>query len=269
MRYKYKITLEYDGTSYRGWQTQKNARSVQDTLTDAAEKLFGTKVDVQGAGRTDAGVHALAQVAHLDTSQQLPPKKIREGLNDLLPSNINILRVEEVPISFHARHYAEARSYLYIISKQRTAFRKRYVWWVRDQLDIEKMRSACGLFQGFHDFSSFSDKRLDKDASTKVKLDVAEIMEEGDHIVLRFVGSHFLWKMVRRMVGILVEVGRGNLSYNDVKKMMDQPSDIPAKHTAPPSGLFLEQVFYDGDTEKPAGQGWPFFTRRPAGKKVS
>src|SRR5512137_2972388 len=97
--HKYKITLEYDGTSYRGWQTQKNARSVQDTLTDAAEKLFGTKVDVQGAGRTDAGVHALAQVAHLDTAKQLPPRTIREGMNDLLPSNINIIRVEEVPVS--------------------------------------------------------------------------------------------------------------------------------------------------------------------------
>jgi tRNA pseudouridine38-40 synthase len=257
VRYKYKIILEYDGTSYRGWQTQKNAKSVQDTLTDAAEKLFGTKTDIQGAGRTDAGVHALAQVAHLDTEKQLPPRTIREGLNDLLPSNINILRVDEVPVSFHARHYAEARSYLYIISKRRSAFRKRYVWWVRDKLDIEKMRSACGLFQGFLDFTSFADKRLEKDASTKVKLDVAEIMEEGDHIVLRFVGSHFLWKMVRRMVGILVEVGRGNLAYNDVKKMLEQHSDIPAKHTAPPSGLFLEQVFYDGDKEKPAGQGWP------------
>lgn len=269
MRYKYKITLEYDGTSYRGWQTQKNARSVQDTLVRAAEKLFGTKVDIQGAGRTDAGVHALAQAAHLDTTIQLPPRKIREGLNDLLPSNINILHVEEAPISFHARHYAEARSYLYIISKQRTAFRKRYVWWVRDLLDVEKMRSACSLFQGFHDFSSFADKRLDKDASTKVKIAVAEILEAGDHIVLRFVGSHFLWKMVRRMVGILVEVGRGNLSYNDVREILEKHSDIPAKHTAPPSGLFLEQVFYDGNIEKPVGHAWPFFSRRPAGKKES
>ena len=247
---KYKITIEYDGTSYRGWQTQLNAKSVQGTLIDAAQKLFGEKVEVQGAGRTDAGVHALGQVAHMGTTKIMPPRKIREGLNDLLPSNINILRVEEVPVSFHARHYAQARSYVYVISKHRTAFGKRYVWWVRDVLDIEKMRSACNLFEGFHDFASFADKRLDKDASTKVKLESAEMQEIGDLIVLRFVGSHFLWKMVRRMVGIIVEVGRGNLTYRDVKKLLEQPSDLPAKHTAPPSGLFLERVIYEGDTEK-------------------
>lgn len=266
MTYKYKIILEYDGTSYHGWQSQKNARSVQDTLIGAAEKLFGSKVDIQGAGRTDAGVHALGQVAHLGAAKAMPPRKIREGLNDLLPSNINILRVDEVPISFHARHYAEARSYLYIISKQRTAFRKRYVWWVKDHLDVEKMRSVCGLFTGFRDFTSFADKRMDKDASAKVKLDSVEIAEEGDLILLRFVGSHFLWKMVRRIVGIMVEVGRGNLSNGDVKKMMDQPSEAPARHTAPPSGLFLEQVFYDGD--KPAAPSLPFVTPRRT-RKVS
>ena len=257
--HKYKITLEYDGTSYRGWQTQKNARSIQDTLADAAAKLFEIKVDIQGAGRTDAGVHALAQVAHMGTSKPMHPKKIMEGLNDRLPSNINVLSVEEVPVSFHARHYATGRSYLYIISKQRTSFGKRYVWWVRDALDVKKMRSACKFLEGFHDFVSFADKRMEKDASTKVKLDVADIVEKGDLIFLRFVGSHFLWKMVRRMVGILVEVGRENLSPQDVKKMIDQPSELPAKYTAPPSGLFLERIFYEGDAEKPPVQGTPFF----------
>jgi tRNA pseudouridine38-40 synthase len=256
---KYKITIEYDGTSYRGWQTQMNAKSVQDTVIQAAEKLFGEKVELQGAGRTDAGVHALGQVAHVGTKKTMPPRKIMEGLNDLLPSNINILDVEEVPVSFHARHYATARSYLYIISKHRTAFGKRYVWWVRDALDIEKMRAVCALFEGFHDFSSFVDKRLDKDASTKVKLDSVDISEAGDLIILRVVGSHFLWKMVRRMIGIIVEVGRGNLTYRDVKKMIEQPSDLPAKHTAPPSGLFLERVFYEGDAEKPAQTARLFF----------
>jgi len=261
--HKYKITLEYDGTSYRGWQTQKNARSVQDTLINAAEKLFGESVEIQGAGRTDAGVHALGQVAHLGTAKSMPPRKIMEGLNDLLPSNINILSIEEVPISFHARHYAVMRSYLYIISKHRTAFGKRYVWWVRDALDIDKMRSACSLFEGFHDFASFADKRLDKDASTKVKLEVADIREVGDLIVMRFAGSHFLWKMVRRMVGIIVEAGRGNLTTRDIKNMLAQHSgplaELPAKHTAPPSGLFLERVLYEGDAEKPAKPGGLFF----------
>jgi tRNA pseudouridine38-40 synthase len=250
--HKYKITLEYDGTSYRGWQSQKNARSVQETLMHAAGKLFGEEVEIQGAGRTDAGVHALAQVAHVGTTKTVPVRKIQEGLNDLLPSNINILDVEEVPVSFHARHYAVSRSYIYIISKQRTAFGKRYVWWVRDKLDVKQMQRAGSIFQGFHDFVSFADKRMDKDASTKVKLETVEVKEVDDLIILRFVASHFLWKMVRRMAGILVEVGRGNMTPQDVETMLEQPSDSPAKYTAPPSGLFLEHVFYEGDAEKRA-----------------
>jgi tRNA pseudouridine38-40 synthase len=256
--HKYKITLEYDGTSYRGWQSQKNARSVQDTIIHAAEKLFGEEVEIQGAGRTDAGVHALAQVAHLGAASGMPARKILEGLNDLLPSNINILDVEEVSVSFHARHYAIARSYIYLISKHRTAFGKRYVWWVRDKLDAKKMQTAGRIFQGFHDFVSFADKRMDKDASTKVKLDTAEVREVDDLIILRVVGSHFLWKMVRRMAGILVEVGRGNLTPQDVEAMLEQTSHLPAEHTAPPSGLFLEHVFYEGDAEKKAKPGGLF-----------
>ncbi len=257
--HKYKITLEYDGTSYRGWQSQKNARSVQDTLIHAAEKLFGEPVEIQGAGRTDAGVHALAQVAHLGTTKTMPLQKITEGLNDLLPSNINILDVEEVPISFHARHYALGRSYIYIISKQRTAFGKRYVWWIRDRLDVKKMQRAGHIFQGLHDFASFADKRMDKDRSTKVKIDSVELREADRFIILRIVGSHFLWKMVRRIVGVLVEVGRGTLAPRDVEAMLAAPSDLPAKHTAPPSGLFLEHIFYEGDTEKPDKRGRLFF----------
>jgi tRNA pseudouridine38-40 synthase len=182
-----------------------------------------------------------------------------EGLNDLLPSNINILDVEEVPVSFHARHYAIARSYLYIISKQRTAFGKRYVWWVRDKLDVKKMQNAGRIFQGFHDFVSFADKRMDKDASTKVKVDAVEVKEVDGLIILRVVGSHFLWKMVRRMAGILVEVGRGTLTPRNVEEMLEQPSDLPAKRTAPPSGLFLEHVSYEGDAEKPVKTGRLFF----------
>ncbi|MCX5840643.1 MAG: tRNA pseudouridine synthase A, partial [Deltaproteobacteria bacterium] len=127
---RYKLTLEYDGTSYSGWQTQKNARSVQGTLIRAAQAIFGQAVDIQGAGRTDAGVHALGQVAHLETAGTLPPQKILHGLNDHLPSNINVLKVESVHARFHARHQAVARTYIYLISKYRTAFGKRYVWWV-------------------------------------------------------------------------------------------------------------------------------------------
>jgi len=248
---RYRLTIEYDGTGYSGWQTQKNARSVQGTLIQAVQQLFGQEVDLQGAGRTDAGVHALAQIAHLETAKDLPPKKIMEGLNDRLPSNINILRAEKVDARFHARHHAVSRTYLYIVSRHRTAFGKRYVWWVRDPLNVEKMQAASLIFQGFHDFISFADKRFDKETSTRVKLDRIDITMLEGLICFRMTGSHFLWKMVRRMVGILVEVGRGTLTVRDVEGMLTAFSETPAKYTAPPSGLFLMQVQYEGDREDP------------------
>ncbi len=248
---KYKLTIEYDGTSYRGWQTQLNARSIQATLLDAAKKILGHNIELQGAGRTDAGVHALAQVAHISADRKMRPQILLEGLNDLLPSNINVKKIEEALSDFHARHHAKMRSYLYIISKRRTAFGKRYVWWIKDRLDMNRMRDIIELFRGFHDFASFADKRYDKGASTLVKLHSVEIHEVGELIVIRIVASHFLWKMVRRMVGITVEAGRGNLFPPDIKRMLTGKSEIPATFTAPPSGLFLEQVLYEGDALKP------------------
>ena len=245
--YKYKLTLEYDGTGYSGWQVQKNARSIQGTLIDAARELFGTEVEVQGAGRTDAGVHALAQVAHLDAPRRLPLQRLLHGLNDLLPAPINVLKVEEAPADFHARHMALGRSYLYLISRSRTAFGKRYVWWVKDALDLGRMEVAAEIFRGFHDFASFADKRIDKHLSTEVKIDRAEVVASGELIAFRIVGSHFLWKMVRRLAGILVEAGRGTLSPAEVERMLTNASEIPARCTAPPSGLFLAQVLYEGD----------------------
>jgi tRNA pseudouridine38-40 synthase len=248
---KYKITLEYDGTNYNGWQSQKNAKSIQATILRAAEMVLGETVEIQGAGRTDAGVHALAQVAHLETSKKISPQKLLFGLNDHLPASINILHVKEVPLSFHARHHAIKRSYIYLISKERTAFGKKYVWWVKDTLDLKNMRDIYPLFSGFHDFVSFADKRRDKNASTLVKIEFIEVKSLDALIVFRIVASHFLWKMVRRIVGILVEAGRGNLSRRDVEQIFISPSDVPARYTAPPSGLFLEKVFYEGDALKP------------------
>ncbi len=249
--YKYKITLEYDGTGYRGWQTQKNARSIQGTLLEAAIKILGKDIDLQGAGRTDAGVHALAQVAHIAAARKLKPQQLLEGMNDLLPASINIRKVETAPGDFHARHHAKIRSYLYLISKHRTAFGKRYVWWIKDTLNVDSMLTTIKLFRGFHDFASFADKRLDKNESTLVNLSATELYEFNDLISLRIVGSHFLWKMVRRMVGITVEVGRGNMRPSAVQEMLTSLSDLPAKYTAPPSGLFLEQVLYEGENQTP------------------
>jgi tRNA pseudouridine38-40 synthase len=245
--HKYKITLEYDGTNYSGWQTQKNAKSIQETVNKAAQKFLSTPVEIQGAGRTDAGVHALAQVAHLEAAPKINPETLRIGLNDNLPASINILNVENAPARFHARHHATSRSYLYLISRRRTAFGKRYVWWIKDKLDVNKIQQALRVFSGFHDFASFADKRMDKDVSTQVNIEQVQLKEFGDIIALRIVGSHFLWKMVRRITGIAAEAGRGKFQVREIEQMLHSYSNIPAQYTAPPSGLFLERVLYEGD----------------------
>lgn len=244
---RFKLYIEYEGTRYSGWQMQKNSRTVQGILLDAAEKIFkDSKPDIQGSGRTDSGVHALCQIAHLEVKTMLAPEIIRMKLNDLLPGDINILEVEKTYPKFHARHDAVSRIYLYQISRRRTAFGKPLVWWIKDELDFQRMKRAAAAFIGMHDFASFADD--DKtEKSTKVLLENISMREEGDLILIRIQGSHFLWKMVRRMVGVIAGIGRGKLSEKDIVQFLNKKSDIPAKLTAPPSGLFLEQVLYKGD----------------------
>src|SRR5947207_1481005 len=146
---RFKLLIEYAGTRYSGWQIQKNARTVQGELDRAARIVTGRKdFELYGSGRTDAGVHALAQVAHLDVSSSLPPETLRRRMNDELPADINILTATIVPHRFHARHDAVARRYIYQIATRRTAFAKAYVWWVKDALDVERMRHAAQAFVG-------------------------------------------------------------------------------------------------------------------------
>lgn len=242
---RFKIFIEYEGTRYSGWQRQENAKTIQGTIVKSAREIFGDDfIDFQGSGRTDSGVHALEQVAHLDAKTVLAPEIIRMKLNDLLPHDINILEVEKASQNFHARHNAKTRSYLYQISKRRTAFGKYFVWWIKDKLDFKLMESAANLFIGMHDFSSFSDDDPEE-KSTKVLIDNIQLKEDGDLILIRIVGSHFIWKMVRRIVGVLVEVGRGKKLEKDILEYLNHKSDEVAKLTAPPSGLFLEKVLYE------------------------
>ncbi len=244
---RFKLTIEYAGTRYSGWQIQKNARTVQGELARAIEEATGTReFELYGSGRTDAGVHALRQIAHLDVGARMPPDTLRRRVNDLLPSDINVLRIDPVPHRFHARHDAVARSYIYQVARRRTAFAKPFVWWVRDPLDLEAMRAAATRLVGRHDFRSFSDD--DPEAkSTEVVLESLDLYEDGDLILVHVEGSHFIWRMVRRVVGVLVAVGRGELSPADVERFLRERSDVPATLTAPASGLFLERVYYPGD----------------------
>ncbi len=244
---RFKVHIEYEGTRYHGWQIQKNARTVQGAIAEAMHKVFRTsEFEFHGSGRTDAGVHALHQTAHLEVQTVLAPEIIRMKLNDELPADINILEVEKAPPNFHARHDAVARSYLYQISRRRTALGKRFVWWIKDELNLPRMQEASRHFVGMKDFRSFTDLEPDE-TSTKVLIYTAEWKEDGDLLLFRLTGSHFIWKLVRRIVGVLVEVGRGGMSPNDLEAMFRQRSTIPAGLTAPPSGLFLERVLYTGE----------------------
>jgi len=244
---RFKLYLEYEGTRYSGWQLQKNARTVQGELADAIGKVLGTaEFELYGSGRTDAGVHALQQVAHLEAKTMLAPEILKRKINDELPADINVLEVEKAPPRFHARHDAVSRSYLYQISRRRTALGKRYVWWIKDELDMNAMKKAGGMFVGMKNLQSFTADDQEE-MSTKVEVETVQIEECGHLILIRIVGSHFLWKMVRQIVGVIVEIGRGKLSVNDLQGYLTSVSDVPAKLTAPPSGLFLERVTYKGD----------------------
>jgi tRNA pseudouridine38-40 synthase len=251
---RFKLTIEYAGTRYSGWQIQKNARTVQGEIERAVYEATDVRdFELYGSGRTDAGVHALAQVAHLDIDTTTTPELLRRRVNDALPSDINILRVEKVRHKFHARHDATARSYVYHVARRRTAFAKPFVWWVKDDVDIDRMRAAAARFVGLHDFQSFSDDDPDE-KSTQVLVDMLEIHEDGDLILVHIEGSHFIWKMVRRLIGVLVEIGRGGLSEADAVAMLTERSAMPARLTAPASGLFLERVYYEGDPRDAAVQ---------------
>jgi tRNA pseudouridine38-40 synthase len=255
---RFKLVLEYAGTRYSGWQKQKNARTVQGDLEYAiAEVLGDERFECQGSGRTDAGVHALMQVAHLEARVTLPLETFRRRVNDALPPDINVLGIHKAPHRFHARHHAVGRSYLYQVATRRTAFAKPFVWWVKEPIDLDLMQDAASRFAGMHDFRSFSDDDPDE-KSTAVLIDEISIGEDGDLLLIRVTGSHFLWKMVRRMVGVLVEIGRGGLPPAEVERFLHESSAVPARLTAPSSGLFLERVFYDGDR-----RDWPLIAAIP------
>src|SRR5256885_15213714 len=184
---RFKLTIEYAGTRYSGWQIQKNAKTVQGEI-DRAVRTVTKRADFElyGSGRTDAGVHALAQVAHLDVVTALPPETLARRLNDELPADINILDAAGVPHRFHARHDAVARRYLYQIATRRTAFAKAFVWWVKEPIDIGRMQQGAAAFVGFKNFEAFaeSDGTESADRSTHVLVDRLDIEESGDLVLI-------------------------------------------------------------------------------------
>lgn len=247
----FKLILEYDGSKFSGWQQQINARTVQGELIQAVEDLFHTQVDVQGAGRTDAGVHALGQVAHLKfrgKPTRLSPPQILQELNARLPSSIAVIEAAEAPPRFHARHDALSRAYFYQVSTRKAALSKKYVWWVKEPLEVPRMQAAAALIAGRHDFAAFRAADPSKPGeSTIVVVDSAEVAMDEHLIVFRIEASHFLWKMVRRLAGVLVKIGKGDLTIDEFRGLLEVKSKLKAEvaaWTAPASGLFLEGIRY-------------------------
>jgi tRNA pseudouridine38-40 synthase len=216
----------------------------------AAKDVLNADVEMQGAGRTDAGVHALGQVAHMKVSVpvRLKADAILKRMNDALPADIVILDLEPAPRNFHARHDAVSRIYVYQISARKQAFMKKYVWWVKEPLDVAAMQRTAELLIGRHDFVCFRAEDASRPHEpTVVVVEKAEVTVEEDVITLRIEASHFLWRMVRRLVGTLVKVGIGEIREQDFQKLLDGKSDPRldvAAWTAPASGLFLEHVRY-------------------------
>ncbi len=254
---RFKLLIEYAGTRYSGWQIQKNARTVAGEIERAVFAATGRReFELYGSGRTDAGVHAIGQVAHLDIYTELTPELLRRKVNDELPADIHIRTASKAPHKFHARHDAIERSYMYQISTRRTAFGKPFVWWIREPLSVDAMRQAAGAFIGMQNFDAFTaDDPEEK--STRVLVDAVEIVEAGALILIRVRGSHFLWKMVRRMVGVLAAVGRGEIEARSAARFLEPSQKSDARTTAaalaaPAAGLFLEAVRYKG--EPPIGE---------------
>lgn len=244
---RFRLLLEFDGSNYSGWQRQGEAkvRTMQGALLKAAAELFATTaLDIQGSGRTDAGVHALEYTAHLEVITTIPPATIKARLNELLPANLVVLAVEEVHPRFHARHHCLGRSYLYRVARRKTAFARHYSWSVPEELDLPAMQAAAQAFTGMHDFLAFAEKSETK-KSTKVLINALTVNEEEGVLLFRVVGSHFLWHLVRRLVAVLVEVGRGRLTMAAVNQLLTDPQAPPVTMMAPARGLFFEKAFYD------------------------
>ncbi len=256
----YRLLVEYDGSRFLGWQVQAAGRTVQGALLEALREVVGERdIDLQGAGRTDAGVHALGQVASLRCRARLRPGQLVSQLEKVLPQDLAVVEVAAAPRDFHARHDATARAYRYQVTTRRSAFGKRFSWWVPELLDVAAMGAAAQYLVGRHDFRRLA-RRAGAVESTLVEVESFEVLAVGPMVLLRVVASHFLWNQVRRMVGLLVEVGRHRLAAGTIPALLTGSGEVPAM-TAPAAGLFLEAVRYPGEPWKlpplePVGFPW-------------
>ena len=243
---RYKLTIEYDGARYAGWQRQDNARTVQQALEEAALALNGEPTVVTGAGRTDSGVHALGQVAHIDLAKPLPAGKVRDALNaHLRPHPIAVLESEDAAPEFHARFDATGRSYIYRIISRRAdlTLDKHRAWRVAAALDAGAMHAAAQALVGRHDFSTFRYIHCQADSPVKT-LDSIRVQRKAEEIIVETTARSFLHHQVRSMVGSLVEVGRGRQEVRWISDILHAADRTLCGPVAPAAGLYLASVSY-------------------------
>ncbi|WP_135212593.1 tRNA pseudouridine(38-40) synthase TruA [Vitreimonas flagellata] len=243
---RFKLTIEYDGGPFQGWQRLADGPSVQGALEDAVESLTGARADVIGAGRTDAGVHAYAQVAHVDIEKPFEAGRLPDALNaHLRPHPISILEAEEAAPDFHARFDAKLRAYRYRVTNRRAplTFERGQSWRVPRALDVDAMQAAAERLIGRHDFTTFRDTQCQAKSPVKT-LDVAEVTRDGEEVDFWFEAQSFLHRQVRSMVGTLIEVGVGRMSADDVARVLAAADRAQCGPVAPPDGLYLARVDY-------------------------
>lgn len=240
-----KATVSYDGSGYAGWQRQDNALGIESIIMDVMERIHHHPVEITGSGRTDAGVHAIAQVFHFDSELKMSKEQWRRAMNALLPADIRMQDVEKVREDFHARFDAISKRYDYYLSYDiDNPFLQRYRAFYRGRLNIERMKECAALFVGTHDFTSFTSSRIDSRKSRVRTITMCAIEETADGLHFRLEGNSFLRYMVRMIVGTLIEAGRDRLSVQEVKAMLEAKDKEACRYKAPGSGLYLVEVRY-------------------------
>lgn len=247
-----RLLLEYDGTRYHGWQRQADAATIQQTLEEALERLTGEKLSLIGSGRTDAGVHALGQVANFRTSRSLPLKAFHDGLNSMLPPDIAVLEASEVSLDFHARKSARTKTYEYRILNRpsRSPLHHHYAWWIAAPLDLSAMTAAAAFLPGNHDFTAF--RASGSDNQNPFREVLAAVWQEapGDWLSFTITATGFLRGMVRSLVGTMVEIGRGKAQPGKMSDLLANGARSEAGPTAPPQGLYLVEVHYESEQQR-------------------
>ncbi len=242
----FKLIIEYDGTAYHGWQRQKDLRTIQGEIEKALLTMTGDPVTLIGSGRTDAGVHAMAQVAHFKSNTRIPPHAFQRGLNSLLEKDIVIKACEEVDASFHARYDVKSKTYRYRILNRPLpkAIGRQYAWFIPRKLDLDAMRTATAHILGRHDFKAFEGTGSPRSNTSRHIFKAEFFQNEGDYLDFFIEADGFLRFMVRNIVGTLVDVGRGKISAHDFKEILISKNRNLAGATAPPHGLCLMVVKY-------------------------